>query len=85
MTSSDGSPVAKARPANLVMKGPCKEDVSPQRSASLVNLVMTTTDNELVWPHETSAVLAQISKLKVPECIEKRMLIWPQGNLGRKT
>ena len=39
MTSSDGSPVAKARPTNLVMQGPCNEDVSPQRSGSLVNLV----------------------------------------------
>ena len=29
-TSSDGSPVAKARPTNLVMHGQCKEDVSPQ-------------------------------------------------------
>ena len=35
-TSSDGSPVAKARPTNLVMHGQCKEDVSPQRSGSLV-------------------------------------------------
>ena len=36
--SSNGSPVAKARPANLVMQSQCKEDVSPQRSGSLVNL-----------------------------------------------
>ena len=36
-TSSDGSPVAKARPTNLVMHGQCKGDVSPQRSGSLVN------------------------------------------------
>ena len=36
-TSSDGSPVTKARPSNLVMQGRCKEDVSPQRSGSLVN------------------------------------------------
>ena len=36
-TSSDESPVAKARPTNLVMHGHWKEDVSPQRSGSLVN------------------------------------------------
>ena len=36
-TSSDGFPVAKARPTNLVTHGQCKEDVSPQRSGSLVN------------------------------------------------
>ena len=37
-TSSAGSPVAKARPTNLVMRSQCKEDVS-QRSGSLVNPV----------------------------------------------
>ena len=36
-TSSDGSPVAEARPTNLVMHGQFKEDVSPQKSGSLVN------------------------------------------------
>ena len=30
-TSSDGSPVAKARPTNLVMHSQSKEDVSPQK------------------------------------------------------
>ena len=35
--SSDGFPMANARPTNLVMHGQCKE-VSPQRSGSLVNL-----------------------------------------------
>ena len=30
-TSSDASPMAKARPTNLVMHGQCKEDVSPQK------------------------------------------------------
>ena len=38
-TSSDGSPVAKARPTNLVTHGQCKEDVSPQRLGSLVDPV----------------------------------------------
>ena len=37
ITSSGGFPMAKARPTNLVMHGQCKEDVSPQRSGSLVN------------------------------------------------
>ena len=37
-TSSDSSPVAKARPTNLVMHSQCKEDVSPHSSGSLVNL-----------------------------------------------
>ena len=36
-TSSDSSPVAKARPTNLVMHGQCREDVSPQSSGSRVN------------------------------------------------
>ena len=36
-TSSEGSLVAKARPTNLVMHGQCQEDLSPQRSRSLVN------------------------------------------------
>ena len=36
-TSSDVSPMAKARPINLAVQGQCKEDVSPQRSGSLVN------------------------------------------------
>ena len=31
-TSSDRSPVAKARPTNLVMHGQCKEDVSSGQS-----------------------------------------------------
>ena len=35
-TSSDGSPLAKARPTNVVIHFQCKEDVSPQRSGSLV-------------------------------------------------
>ena len=38
MTSSDGSPVAKARLTNLVMQVQCKVDVSPQRSGSPVNM-----------------------------------------------
>ena len=37
-TSSDGSPVAKARPTNLVMHSQCTEEVSPQSWGSLVNL-----------------------------------------------
>ena len=36
-TSSGGSPMAKARPANLVSQGQCKEDVSSQGSGSPVN------------------------------------------------
>ena len=35
--SSDGSPMAKARPTNLVMHGQCKESVSSQGSGSPVN------------------------------------------------
>ena len=35
--TSDGSPMAKARPANLVMQGQCKESVSSQGSGSPVN------------------------------------------------
>ena len=77
MTSSDGSPVAKARPSNLVLQGHCKEGVSSQGSGSPVNPVK---DNNRQW-----VGLAQILKLKVPKRIDKRMLIWPQGTLGRKT
>ena len=36
-TSSDGSPMAKARPANLVSQGQCKEDVPSQGSGSPAN------------------------------------------------
>ena len=36
-TSCDGSPTAKARPINLVMHSPCKEEISSQSSGSLVN------------------------------------------------
>ena len=36
-TSSDSSPVAKARPTNLAMQGQYKEDISPQSSGSRVN------------------------------------------------
>ena len=77
MTSSDVSLMAKAPPTNLVLQGQCKEDVSPKRSGSLVNL---ENDNNKQWVRQ-----AQIWKLKVPKCIDKRMLIWPQGTLGRKT
>ena len=38
-TSSDGSPVAEARPTSLVVQGQCKEGVSSQRSGSPVNPV----------------------------------------------
>ena len=37
-TSSDGSPVAKSQTHQSVATGQCKEDVSPQRLGSLVNL-----------------------------------------------
>ena len=46
---------------------------------------MSTTEKELAWPQGTGVVPARTSKLKVPKCIDKRRLIWPQGNLGRKT
>ena len=36
-TSSDGSPMAKARPTNLVLQGQCKEGVSSQESGPPVN------------------------------------------------
>ena len=36
-SSSDGSPLAKARPTNLVMRSQCEEDISNQRLGSLVN------------------------------------------------
>ena len=36
-TWSDGSPVAKARPTNLVMHSQCREDVSSQSSGSPVD------------------------------------------------
>ena len=38
-TSSDGSPMSKAKPANLVLQGKCKEGVSSQGSGSPVNPV----------------------------------------------
>ena len=50
-TSSDGSPVAKARPTNLVMHSQCQEDVSPHRSGSLVNPV---NDDNRKWVGLTS-------------------------------
>ena len=37
--SREGSPMAKARPTNLVMHRKCKEEVSSQSSGSLVNPV----------------------------------------------
>ena len=36
-TSSDGSPTAKARPVNLVMRSQCKEEISSPSLGSLVN------------------------------------------------
>ena len=47
-TSSDSSPVAKARPTNLVMHSQCKEDVSPQSSGSRVN--PENDDERKSWP-----------------------------------
>ena len=39
-TSSDGSPMAKARPTNVVLRGQCKEGVSSQGSGYPVNPVI---------------------------------------------
>ena len=36
-SSSDGSPLEKARPTNLVMRSQCEEGISNQRLGSLVN------------------------------------------------
>ena len=41
--SGDGSPLAKARHTNFVMRSQCKEDISKQRLGSLVN---PENDNE---------------------------------------
>ena len=49
--SSDGFPMANARPADLVMHGQCKEDVSPQRSGSLVNPV-NDNNRKKCWPSD---------------------------------
>ena len=57
--SSDGSPVAEARPTNLVMHGQCKEDVSPQRSGSLVNPVNDDDRKRVGLPQETGDIPTQ--------------------------
>ena len=46
-TSSEGSPMAKARPTSLVLQGQCKERASSQGSGSPVNPVMNTTGKDL--------------------------------------
>ena len=71
-TSSDGSPMAKARPTNLVLQGQCKEGVSSQGSGSPVNRVNEYNRKELAQPRETGVVLAHMPKLEVPKCIDKR-------------
>ena len=85
-TSSDGSTMARARPTNLVLQGHCKEDVSPQRSGSLVN---PGNDDERKRVGLASGnwgdIPTQTSKLEIPKWIDKRRLISPQGNLGRET
>ena len=53
-TSSDGSPVAKSQTHQSVATGQCKEDVSPHRLGSLVNLERGCRQKkELAWPRET--------------------------------
>ena len=84
--SEEGSPMAKARPTNLVMHSQCKEEVSSQSSESLVN------PGE--WRRKKKSWLSlrklvdnptQTSKLDIPKWIDKRRLHQPTGNLGRKT
>ena len=52
-TSSDGPPMAKARPTSLVLQGQCKEGASSQGSGSPVNAGTYTTGKELALPRET--------------------------------
>ena len=44
------------------------------------------TQQEKIWPSRRKpVVLAQMPKLEVPKCIDRRWSTWLQGNLGRKT
>ena len=58
-TSSDGSPVAKSQTHQSVATGQCKEDVSPQRLGSLVNLesVATSQCKEDVAPQRPGSLV----------------------------
>ena len=84
-TSSDGSPVAKPRPTNLVMHSQSKEDVSPQNRDLWSIWWMTTKGKELALHEETGDIPTQTSKFETPKWIDKRRLIQHPGNLGRKT
>ena len=86
ITSSDGSPVAKARRTNLVMHGQCKKDVSPQRWRSLVN---SENDNNRKWVSlVTENWCSSDSNFEVGSSQvyrQKKGQSSPQGNSGRKT
>ena len=62
-TSSYSSPVAKARPTNLVIHSECKEDVSPQSSGSRVNMGFDDVRKSVGLAQETGVIPTQTSKV----------------------
>ena len=76
-TSSDGSPVAKSQTHQSVATGQCKEDVSPQRPGSLVNLENEDDrKKELAWLRET--------KFEIPKWTDKGRFNLAHRELGQK-
>ena len=84
-TSSDRPPVAKARPTNLVMHSKCKDDVSPRSSGSQVNMGLDDVRKSVGLAPGNCGNSNSNFEGGIPKCIDKRRLILPQGNLGRKT
>ena len=79
-TPNDGSPTAKARPANLVTRSQYLEETSSSSLGSRVNTESDDGRNELARHQETGSKVIRNQKSKVLKWVDKRGFSQPPGN-----